>query len=141
MSPSRLTSGRSRNTRCDAPPWPVAELRASAQQVGLLLLEHVIQAAERGVRVRIVVDDALFIKGKKGLADLDAHPNIEIRIFNPWASAGVARAFETAARAKKLNTRMHNKLLIADSEVAIIGGRNIADEYFGFVLFVQTFQS
>ena len=98
---------------------------------GLLLLEHVIEAAERGVRVRVVVDDTLFINGKKGLANLDAHPNIEIRIFNPWASAGVARAFETVGRAKKLNTRMHNKLLIADSQIAILGGRNIGDHYFG----------
>jgi putative cardiolipin synthase len=98
---------------------------------GLLLLEHVIQAAERGVRVRIVVDDVLFIKGKKGLADLDAHPNIEIRIFNPWASRGVGRAFESVGRMKKLNHRMHNKLLIADGWMAILGGRNIGDHYFG----------
>ena len=98
---------------------------------GLLLLEHVIEAAERGVRVRIVVDDALFIKGKKGLANLDAHPKIEIRIFNPWASKGAARAFETAGRMKKLNHRMHNKLLIADGQMTILGGRNVGDHYFG----------
>jgi len=98
---------------------------------GLLLLEHVIQAAERGVRVRIVVDDALFLDGKQGLANLDAYPNIEIRIFNPWASKGVGRAFETIVRMKKLNHRMHNKLLIADSRMAILGGRNVGDHYFG----------
>ena len=98
---------------------------------GLLLLEHVIEAAERGVRVRIVVDDALFIKGKKGLADLDAHPEIEIRVFNPWASKGAARAVETIGRMKKLNHRMHNKLLIADGHMAILGGRNVGDHYFG----------
>lgn len=98
---------------------------------GLLLLEHVIDAAERGVRVRIVVDDTLFIKGKKGLADLDANPNIEIRIFNPWASTGVGRAFETVGRMKKLNHRMHNKLLIADGWMTILGGRNVGDHYFG----------
>jgi cardiolipin synthase C len=98
---------------------------------GLLLLEHVIEAAERGVRVRVVVDDTLFVKGKQGLADLGAHPNIEIRIFNPWATAGVARAFETVGRAKKLNIRMHNKLLIVDGQMAILGGRNIGDHYFG----------
>ena len=98
---------------------------------GLLLLEHVIQAAERGVRVRVVVDDTLFLEGKKGLANLDAHPNIEIRIFNPWASSGVARAFETVGRMKKLNHRMHNKLLIADGHLAILGGRNVGDHYFG----------
>jgi len=98
---------------------------------GLLLLEHVIQAAERDVRVRIVVDDALFLDGKKGLANLDAHPKIEIRVFNPWASKGVGRAFETVGRMKKLNHRLHNKLLIADSQMAILGGRNIGDHYFG----------
>jgi putative cardiolipin synthase len=98
---------------------------------GLLLLEHVIEAAERGVRVRIVVDDALFLNGKQGLANLDAHPDMEIRVFNPWATKGVARAFETAGRMKKLNHRMHNKLLIADGHMAILGGRNIGDHYFG----------
>ncbi|MEJ2583393.1 MAG: phospholipase D family protein, partial [Acidobacteriota bacterium] len=60
---------------------------------GLLLLEHVMQAAERGVRVRVVVDDTLFLKGKQGLANLSAHPNIEIRIFNPWATKGISRGF------------------------------------------------
>ena len=98
---------------------------------GLLLLEHVIEAADRGVRVRVVVDDVIFLGGKQGLANLDTHPNIEIRVFNPWAGKGTARAFETAARAKKLNHRMHNKLLIADSQMAILGGRNIGDHYFG----------
>jgi putative cardiolipin synthase len=98
---------------------------------GLVLLEHVIQAAERGVRVRVVLDDALYIKGKKGLANLDAHPNIELRIFNPWVHKGVGRAFETVGRAKRLNVRMHNKLLIADSRMAILGGRNVGDHYFG----------
>jgi putative cardiolipin synthase len=98
---------------------------------GLLLLEHVIEAAERGVRVRVVVDDTLFLDGKQGLANLDAHPNIEIRIFNPWASKGIGRAFETAGRMKKLNHRMHNKLLIADGQMAILGGRNVGDHYFG----------
>ena len=95
------------------------------------MLEHVIEAAERGVRVRIVVDDTLFLKGKSSLADLSAHPNIEIRVFNPWATKGAARAFETVARAKKLNRRMHDKLLIADNQMAILGGRNIGDHYFG----------
>ena len=98
---------------------------------GLIVLEHVIQAADRGVRVRSVVDDTLFLKGKESLAALSAHPNIEIRVFNPWANQGVARAAETAARAKKLNRRMHKKLLIADNQAAILGGRNIGDHYFG----------
>jgi len=98
---------------------------------GLVVLEHVIEAAERGIRVRVVVDDTLFLKGKSSLADLSAHPNIEIRVFNPWATKGATRAFETVARAKKLNRRMHDKLLIADNQMAILGGRNIGDHYFG----------
>ena len=98
---------------------------------GLVVLEHVIEAAERGVRVRSVVDDTLFLKGKSSLASLSAHPNIEIRVFNPWASTGAARVAETAVRAKKLNRRMHDKLLIADNQAAILGGRNIGDHYFG----------
>ncbi len=98
---------------------------------GLLLLEHVIEAADRGVRVRVVVDDTLFLKGKSSLAALSAHPEIEIRVFNPWATQGAARAAETASRAKTLNRRMHNKLMIADTQMAILGGRNIGDHYFG----------
>jgi putative cardiolipin synthase len=98
---------------------------------GLVVLEHVIEAAERGVRVRVVVDDTLFLKGKSSLAALSAHPNIEIRVFNPWASTGASRVFETVARAKMLNRRMHDKLIIADNQAAILGGRNIGDHYFG----------
>ena len=98
---------------------------------GLVLLEHVNEAADRGVRVRSVVDDTLFLKGKSSLASLSAHPNIEIRVFNPWASTGAARVAETAVRAKKLNRRMHDKLLIADNQAAILGGRNIGAHYFG----------
>ncbi|MEJ2581579.1 MAG: phospholipase D family protein, partial [Acidobacteriota bacterium] len=98
---------------------------------GLLLLEHVIQAAERGVRIRVVVDDTLFLEGKQGLANLSAHPNIEIRVFNPWASKGISRGFEAATHLKRLNHRMHNKLLIADNQMAILGGRNVGDHYFG----------
>jgi putative cardiolipin synthase len=98
---------------------------------GLLLLEHVIEAADRGVRVRAVVDDTLFLKGKESLAALSAHPKIEIRVFNPWASEGAGRLAETAVRAKRLNRRMHNKLLIADAQMAVLGGRNIGDHYFG----------
>jgi len=98
---------------------------------GLLMLHHVLEAAERGVRVRILLDDMLFLKGKATLADLEDHPNIEIRIYNPWASKGVGRAFEFLGNMKRLNHRMHNKLLIADGQMAVLGGRNIGDHYFG----------
>ena len=98
---------------------------------GLLLLEHVIAAAERGVRVRVLVDDFLFMGGKQNLANLEAHPNIEIRVFNPWAEKGIGARMEYLARFKRLNHRMHNKLLVADSQMAILGGRNVGDHYFG----------
>jgi putative cardiolipin synthase len=98
---------------------------------GLLLLHRVLHAADRGVRVRILLDDILFLKGKATLADLENHPNIEIRIYNPWASKGVGRAFEFLGQMKRLNHRMHNKLLIADGQMAILGGRNVGDHYFG----------
>ena len=98
---------------------------------GLLLLEHVIAAAERGVRVRVLVDDFLFMGGKQNLANLESHPKIEIRVFNPWAETWVGAGLEYLARFKRLNHRMHNKLLVADSQMAILGGRNVGDHYFG----------
>ncbi len=98
---------------------------------GLLLLHHVLEAADRGVRVRILLDDMLYLKGKATLADIGDHPNIEVRIFHPWASKGVGRAFEFVGSMTRLNHRMHNKLLIADGQMAILGGRNVGDHYFG----------
>jgi len=98
---------------------------------GLILLHHVLAAAERGVRVRILVDDFLFMTDKRGLANLEGHPNLEIRIFNPWAEKGAAAGPEYIARFDRLNHRMHNKLLIADCQMAILGGRNVGDHYFG----------
>ena len=94
----------------------------------LLLREDL---ADRGVRVRLLLDDMFTSGYDVGLAALHSHPNFEIRIFNPWAHKGVGRLFETVGRAKRLNHRMHNKLLIADGRIAILGGRNIGDHYFG----------
>jgi len=102
-----------------------------ADEGGLLMLAHVIDAADRGVRVRILVDDMLYLKGKAGLANIETHPNIEIRIYNPWANKGVGRGFEFLTHKKRLNHRMHNKLLVADGQMAILGGRNVGDDYFG----------
>ncbi len=98
---------------------------------GLLVLEHVIAAAERGVRVRALVDDFQFMGGKQNLANIEAHPKIEVRVFNPWAESGFASKPEFLARFRRLNHRMHNKLLVADSQMAILGGRNVGDEFFG----------
>jgi cardiolipin synthase C len=97
---------------------------------GNLLCEALWQAAERGVRVRLLLDDNN-TKGLDGdLAALDAHPNIEIRLFNPYANRGF-RFGELAADFSRLNRRMHNKSFTADNQVTIVGGRNVGDEYFG----------
>ena len=99
---------------------------------GRLILERAVLAAQRGVRVRLVVDDLLTIKQDQLLADINDHPNIELRLFNPWRERGLsARAGEMIAEMERLNTRMHTKLLIADGKAAIVGGRNIGDHYFG----------
>lgn len=103
--------------------------------VGSLMLERVIQAADRGVRVRLLIDDS-FLSGEDALMlAVDAHPHIEMRIFNPFqlrSSSMVARYIENLNDFERTNHRMHNKLLISDGQAAIVGGRNIANEYFGF---------
>lgn len=97
---------------------------------GTLLLEELRAAAERGVRVRLLLDD----NGTAGLDDelaaLHSHPNIEVRLFNPFVVRtpkfiGYLTDFERA------NRRMHNKSYTADNQATIIGGRNVGDEYFG----------
>ncbi|MFC4992629.1 phospholipase D family protein [Rubritalea tangerina] len=98
--------------------------------VGNLLAERLIRAAERGVRVRFLVDDLNFQHRDSLAAGLSAHPNIEVRIFNPAMHRSI-RALEMAASFSRLNKRMHNKIMIMDNACAIIGGRNIADDYFG----------
>ena len=98
---------------------------------GLFLVDRLVTAADRGVRVRILVDDMYTHGIEKNLAAFDAHPNIELRIFNPWTqrSGALVRGIEFLF-SPRLNHRMHNKLFIADGTVAILGGRNLADEYF-----------
>lgn len=96
---------------------------------GRLLSERALQAADRGVRVRVLLDDMNF-KGRDAvLAALDAHPNIEIRVFNPFALRG-ARGLEFLTNFARVNHRMHNKLLVMDNTLAIVGGRNIGNHYF-----------
>lgn len=99
---------------------------------GKLILERAVLAARRGVHVRLVVDDLLTIGQEQAHANLQREPNIEVRFFNPWGKRGVtARAGQMIAQMERLNTRMHDKLLIADGRAAILGGRNIGDHYFG----------
>jgi putative cardiolipin synthase len=101
-----------------------------ADTVGRMLGDEIIQAAERGVRVRFLLDAISFKKRDSAAAALSAHPNIEVRIFNP-AQHRSARSVEFLANFGRLNKRMHNKSMIMDNACAIIGGRNIGDEYFG----------
>lgn len=100
---------------------------------GLLLLSRLLDAADRGVRVRLLIDDFLFDGEEEKLAALCHHENFEIRLFNPQFSRGegVASKLEVLLRFDQLNRRMHNKSFVVDNRLAILGGRNIGDEYFG----------
>jgi len=97
---------------------------------GRLLVDQILLAADRGVRIRLLLDD-LDTEGKdRGMSMLDYHPNIEIRLYNAFAHRG-SRAVGFATDLARVNHRMHNKSLTADNEVTIVGGRNIGNEYFG----------
>jgi putative cardiolipin synthase len=99
---------------------------------GRLLGREVWRAAERGVRVRMLLDDMNAQGMDSKLLLLDTHPNIEIRLYNPFRNReGLGRLFEMVQRIVSVNHRMHNKAWIADNRVAVVGGRNIGDEYFG----------
>ena len=96
---------------------------------GYLLFEALWQAAERGVRVRLLLDD-MTTKGLDSIiAALDSHPNIEIRIYNPFAHRN-SRVLDYVGDFSRVNRRMHNKSMTADNQVSIVGGRNIGNEYF-----------
>jgi putative cardiolipin synthase len=100
---------------------------------GRLLAAAALQAAERGVRVRVLLDD-VDARAKHDLFEVaDLHPNVEVRLFNPFhnRSGSVGPATEWLMRPTTLNRRMHNKAWIVDNRVAIVGGRNLGDEYFG----------
>lgn len=108
--------------------------------VGQLLMARVVAAADRGVRVRLLFDDLSTLLHDMAhvelrdatLARLARHPRIDIRVFNGWHSRSpLARAGEMLWDFQRLNRRMHNKQMVADNRVAILGGRNIGDEYFG----------
>ncbi|MBT8331211.1 MAG: phospholipase D family protein [Deltaproteobacteria bacterium] len=99
-----------------------------------LLLDRVIKAADRGVRVRMLVDDIHLIGADRGVAALNQHPQIEVRLFNPAkgrSGSSVLYGIEFLGSVKQLNQRMHNKLIVADNRFSIVGGRNIGNEYFG----------
>ncbi|MGO9934177.1 MAG: phospholipase D family protein [Steroidobacteraceae bacterium] len=102
-------------------------------ETGRLLTDALMRAADRGVRVRVLVDDGDTVAGDEQISALDAHKSIEIRIFNPFVyrgHSGLRRTVEFMFNASRLDYRMHNKLLIVDNAVALIGGRNIGNQYF-----------
>jgi putative cardiolipin synthase len=88
-------------------------------------------AADRGVRVRLLLDDINIAGRDAGLAALDRHPNIQIRIYKLFAArAGLGKWLGFIAEFQRLNRRMHNKTFVVDAAFGMAGGRNIGDEYF-----------
>jgi putative cardiolipin synthase len=107
----------------------------STDNIGILAAEAMLRAAERGVRVRIIVDDLLIDAPDESLLALSMHPNIDIRIYNPKSSVGVplhTRIWNALSDFRGLNQRMHDKTFIVDGRIAITGGRNMAAEYFDY---------
>lgn len=107
----------------------------STDNVGLIACDYLVRAADRGIKVRILVDDIMVEAGAHEILTMDSHENISIKIYNPGTNLG-KNIFD---KIKKLSTdfrgtnqRMHNKTFIVDGKVVITGGRNIADEYFDY---------
>src|ERR1700752_3587848 len=101
-----------------------------ADRTGQLLLEALWRAAERGVRVRLLLDDANTPGLDETIAVFDAHPNIEVRLYNPFVSRG-SRALGFLTDFTRLNRRMHNKSFTADNQAAVVGGRDTGGQDFG----------
>jgi putative cardiolipin synthase len=107
----------------------------STDNIGILAAEALLRAADRGVRVRVIVDDLLIDAPDKSLLALARHPHIDIRIYNPQTSVGVPlqmRPLNVLTNFRGVNQRMHDKTLVIDGKVAITGGRNMAAEYFDY---------
>jgi putative cardiolipin synthase len=102
-------------------------------KTGALVADALLRAAERGVRVRVLLDDIYVHEHETSLLALDSQPNLEIRVFNAFRHRGsnpLLRLMQFFVESDRLNRRMHNKLFIADNQMGITGGRNIGDEYF-----------
>lgn len=102
-------------------------------EAGILLFERLLKAADRGVRIRMLVDDMLFVAKNQSIAAITKHPNFDLKIYNPGrvrdSTLGKMGSFLLYFR--EMNRRMHNKLFVVDNQFAIVGGRNIGNEYFG----------
>jgi putative cardiolipin synthase len=97
---------------------------------GTVMMNALLKAADRGVRIRFLLDDVFTTASDRSLVLLNQHPNIEVRIFNPVSRRGFF-SFNYLGDFKQANRRMHNKSFTVDNIVSVVGGRNIADEYFG----------
>ena len=107
----------------------------SADNVGLIACDYLVRAADRGVKVRILVDDVMVEAGAHELLTLDSHKNISIKIYNPTTNIGKNlgnKAYNLVTNFRSVNQRMHNKTFIVDGKVVITGGRNVANEYFDY---------
>jgi phosphatidylserine/phosphatidylglycerophosphate/cardiolipin synthase-like enzyme len=107
----------------------------STDNVGLIACDYLVRAADRGVKVRLLVDDMMVDAELEDILTLDAHPNIDIKVYNPGVNLGkniINKLSKFATDFRSANLRMHNKTFIVDQQVAITGGRNIADEYFDY---------
>ena len=107
----------------------------STDNIGILATEALLRAANRGVKVRVIVDDLLIDAPDKTLLALALHPNVSIKIYNPKHSVGTPiqkRILNIFTDFRGVNQRMHDKTFIVDGKVAITGGRNMADEYFDY---------
>ena len=103
-------------------------------EIGLAVMKHLVEAADRGVRVRLLLDDTFTTTHAEEIKSIDQHPNIDFRIYNPFKRRNdhmVMRQLMNLGEFGRLDHRMHNKSLIVDNRAAIIGGRNLANEYFG----------
>ncbi len=104
-----------------------------SDDTGQLLIEALLRAADRGVRVRVLLDDAGSFGRDAQVRTLAGYPNVELRLFNPFAYRGeltFLHVTEYVADGTRLNYRMHNKLFVVDNAIGIVGGRNVGDEYF-----------
>lgn len=97
---------------------------------GLFLLDRLLAAADRGVRVRMILDDYLIGFDDATLVRIGAHPNVEVRLFNPYPDRRWPRALQMMVHPDRLGRRMHNKIFVVDGQMGVMGGRNIGNHYF-----------
>ena len=101
---------------------------------GKVMMQRLLAAAERGVRVRVLIDDSMTASDPEYLALFGAHPHVEVRLYKPFGPKrkSILRWVDYATHLKVIDRRMHNKLYLVDASVEVIGGRNLANEYFEY---------